>query len=133
MNKWYPVALIMMIGSWLPQLPDLSLAGGHRALSSRPHPGVSTPRHTGLSRHPDLVDRFYLRRNNRLFWFGPATTGAAGRQQLIASIDSAAWQGLDSNAYHPALLRQLANAGPRADSLLLRADRQYTGAALSLA
>lgn len=43
----------------------------------------------------------------------------AGGEQLLACIDSAAWLGLDSNRYHPGLLRM-----PTAT------DRQYSDAAL---
>jgi len=78
--------------------------------------------------NPDLVDRFYQQRNNRLFWFSPGPQSAIGRQRLLEYIDSAAWHGLDSNAYHPDFLRLAGR-----DNILQKADRLFTTAALSLA
>jgi len=85
--------------------------------------------------HPDLVDRFYQQRENRPFWFTPDDHAADGRARLLRFIDSAAWLGLDSNAYHPDSLRQLeaathASTDPRT---LINADRAYTTTALALA
>ncbi|HVU94169.1 MAG TPA: L,D-transpeptidase family protein [Puia sp.] len=87
------------------------------------------------SSHPDLVDRFYQQRNNRPFWFSPNDQAGAGRARLLRFIDSAAWLGLDSNAYHPDALRQL-DAATRTTPdtrTIIDADRRFTAAALALA
>jgi murein L,D-transpeptidase YcbB/YkuD len=81
----------------------------------------------------DLVARFYQQRDNRLFWFASDDRAATGRARLLRFIDSAAWLGLDSNAYHPDSLRGLESAIIANDRTLISADRQFTAAALSLA
>lgn len=53
--------------------------------------------------------------------------GGEGRRQLLECIDSAAWMGLDSNVYRPALLRSLE---ARTDE---EANRQFAVAAVDLA
>lgn len=75
--------------------------------------------------HPTLVDRFYRERNEALFWFAGGENGADLRRQLLLCIDSAAWQGLDSNLYHPGILR--ACKGSVAE------DRLYTDVAFAYA
>ncbi|HVS96881.1 MAG TPA: L,D-transpeptidase family protein [Puia sp.] len=81
-------------------------------------------------RYAHLVDRFYRQRNHQLFWFASGTFGAESRRVLLAAIDSAAWQGLDSNRYDPAGLRAL--EAPEAGVPTFERDARYTDAALSL-
>lgn len=65
---------------------------------------------------------------------GMAQPPAEGHRQLLECIDSAAWLGLDSNAYRPAFLRSLDAAAdgkePAADQV---ADRQFKATALNFA
>ncbi len=95
MNKVLPISLFLLALSWMP-------ASIHHFRRQGALPGLQ---------RSALVDRFYRERNQQLFWFVPGEGATKGRNQLLACIDSAAWQGLDSNRYHPAQLRALLSAG----------------------
>lgn len=147
MKKWNAVVLIFLAISWLPSA-HLIPAGAAGEPAAPGYRNTETPD----LQYPGLVTQFYRRRNIALFWLAPGSAAAAGRRQLLHQIDSAAWFGLDSTAYHPELLRRMelealaqipihstapisdrpfpANKG---DSLLYSADRRFTDAALALA
>ncbi len=81
--------------------------------------------------HPDLVDRFYQQRNQALYWFLPGEGPAALRQELLSCLDSADWQGLDSNRYNPQWLREGIRLHNDLDSQQLwQWDRIFTDAAI---
>jgi len=106
-------SLFIILFSWSLLLP--------REMRQSSLPGVEHP----SLLHPSLVDKFYHTRSQSLFWFLPGEGARMLRQQLMDCIDSAAWQGLDSNRYHLALLRT-------GDSLkLMEWDRIYTDAAIA--
>jgi len=83
--------------------------------------------------HPSLVERYYQHRHQSLFWFAAGTNSISLRRHLLSCIDSAAWQGLDSNKYRPAGLRLLDNSSFMSpDSIRLASyDRLYTDAAFT--
>jgi L,D-transpeptidase YcbB len=138
MYKLVPIAFFLLTVSWM--TASIRVFGRHDALPvSQTTVAAAGDREVLWElQMPVLVDRFYRQRHEALFWFAPGEAAAEGRDQLLACIDSAAWQGLDSSRYHPARLRQLLSVmGPGRDSAgsgrrLMQIDREYTDAALGL-
>lgn len=95
-------------------------------------------------KNPALVNAFYQEQQGLLSWCSSRENAPDLRRQLLTLIDSAAWQGLDSNDYHIAAIRgivrvlapdTLRSTGPGSlqDSLQrMTMDRTCTDAAIAL-
>jgi L,D-transpeptidase YcbB len=82
--------------------------------------------------YPVLVNEFYQNNETSLFWFGSKNDKKVFRQQLIISIDTAAYYRLIDKAYHSAKLKLYLDSVITDSATMWKADKVYTDAAIAL-
>ena len=86
----------------------------------------------GLS-YPQLVNKFYVATNNRMFWFSNTDVSNKMRLLLLQKIENTAEIGTDKSKYHYIELHALSEKGIAGvdSSALLRMDMLFTDAAIA--
>ena len=82
--------------------------------------------------YPALVNKFYLKNENNLFWFTPEKEKGLLRQQLLSIIDTAWYYGLIAKTYHYAELKSYLDSTANDSVTILKSDRLYTDAAIAV-
>lgn len=81
---------------------------------------------------PSLVDRFYERTGDSLFWYAIGDVFTEKRKQLKEAVDTFSYFGLIARRYHGAQLDQWMDNSEKDTVLLRKQDRVYTDAAIAL-
>ncbi len=82
--------------------------------------------------YPALVNKFYLKNGNNLFWFTPEKEKGLLRQQLLRVIDTAWYYGLLAKTYHYPELKSYLDNSANDSVMRLQSDRLYTDAAIAV-
>lgn len=80
--------------------------------------------------YPKLADKFYLLKDQRIFWLQPES-GKPVREKLLSLLDSARYMGLDKYNYHYDWIKSNVHFFSADSSEMVAADRIYTDAAIS--